>query len=494
MLFAAGARVSYLLGAGVARGARSPGTSCRPRPTACSASSPSSTLGAPQRHRLPALASRCSASANGGWLGQGLGEGKGKLFYLPAAHTDFIAAVIARGGWGCSACRCSSLLFALARLARAARRAARRRAVRLLRWRSASPRSSASQALVNLAVVLGLLPTKGLTLPFVSYGGSSLMTLLAGAGVLLSVSGERGGFLRRPVRRRAPTGSAATAEGGGGDAMRLLIAGGGTGGHVFPGIALAEEVVTRHPANDVVFVGTARGLEATVVPQAGFPIELIDVQGPEGEGAPGSCSRACSCLPRAFVAVRRGSCARWRPDVVVGVGGYASGPVVLAAWLMRIPTAVQEQNAHRRASPTGCSGGSCRRPSPPSPRRRATSRAGKVLPARQPHPPHAAWRTTCGRSSKHPSRCACSSSAARRARTRLNMRVIEALPHLADLRERAAHRAPDRRARPRAGGEGLRGPCGFDAGRARVHRRHERRLRARRTSSSAAPAPPRSPS
>ena len=61
--------------------------------------------------------------------------------------------------------------------------------------------------------------------------------------------------------------------------MRLLVAGGGTGGHVFPGIALAEEVVTRHPDNDVVFVGTGRGLEATVVPEAGFPIELIVVRG-----------------------------------------------------------------------------------------------------------------------------------------------------------------------------------------------------------------------
>ena len=60
--------------------------------------------------------------------------------------------------------------------------------------------------------------------------------------------------------------------------MRLLVAGGGTGGHVFPGIALAEEVVTRHPKNDVVFVGTARGLEASVVPIAGYPIEIMQTQ------------------------------------------------------------------------------------------------------------------------------------------------------------------------------------------------------------------------
>jgi UDP-N-acetylglucosamine--N-acetylmuramyl-(pentapeptide) pyrophosphoryl-undecaprenol N-acetylglucosamine transferase len=125
--------------------------------------------------------------------------------------------------------------------------------------------------------------------------------------------------------------------------VRMMVAGGGTGGHVFPGVALAEEVVTRHPANDVVFAGTARGLEAKVVPAAGFPIELIDVKGLKGKGLLGMVANLL-LLPRAFVQCWR-ILRRWRPDVVVGVGGYASGPVVLAASLLRIPTAVQEQNA-----------------------------------------------------------------------------------------------------------------------------------------------------
>ena len=125
--------------------------------------------------------------------------------------------------------------------------------------------------------------------------------------------------------------------------MRVLIAGGGTGGHVFPGIALAEEVVTRHPDNDVVFVGTARGLEAKVVPEAGFPIELIEVQGMKGKGL-WKLLWSVLLLPRALLQSWR-ILRRWRPDIVVGVGGYASGPVVLVAWMMRIPTAVQEQNA-----------------------------------------------------------------------------------------------------------------------------------------------------
>jgi len=125
--------------------------------------------------------------------------------------------------------------------------------------------------------------------------------------------------------------------------VRMLVAGGGTGGHVFPGIALAEEVVTRHPNNDVVFVGTPRGLEATVVPAAGFPLELIQVEGLKGKG-PWRALGNLALVPRALLAswtILR----KWQPDIVVGVGGYASGPVVLAAWLMRIPTAVQEQNA-----------------------------------------------------------------------------------------------------------------------------------------------------
>ena len=132
-------------------------------------------------------------TANGGWLGQGLGQGKGKLFYLPAAHTDFIAAVIAEEA-GLIGILLLLTLYAVViwRGVRAALRAAEpfgcyaAFGVTVL---------VAAQALVNLGVVFGLLPTKGLTLPFVSYGGSSLLAMLAGAGVLLAVSTERGGFL-----------------------------------------------------------------------------------------------------------------------------------------------------------------------------------------------------------------------------------------------------------------------------------------------------------
>jgi len=125
--------------------------------------------------------------------------------------------------------------------------------------------------------------------------------------------------------------------------VRVLIAGGGTGGHLFPGIALAEEVVTRHPKNDAIFVGTDRGLEARVVPQNGFVFEAIKSRGLKGMGLV-KLLIGLLTLPLSFfaaIAILR----RYKPDVVVGVGGYSSGPVVMTAWLLRIPTAIQEQNA-----------------------------------------------------------------------------------------------------------------------------------------------------
>lgn len=125
--------------------------------------------------------------------------------------------------------------------------------------------------------------------------------------------------------------------------MRMLIAGGGTGGHLFPGIALADEVATRHPKNEVMFVGTARGLEAKVVPDCGYKLALIKARGLKGVG-PWRLLVGMLLLPFAFIESWR-ILRKYLPDVVVGVGGYASGPVVLAAWLQRVPTAVQEQNA-----------------------------------------------------------------------------------------------------------------------------------------------------
>lgn len=122
----------------------------------------------------------------------------------------------------------------------------------------------------------------------------------------------------------------------------MLIAGGGTGGHLYPGVALAEEITTRQQGNHVLFVGTSRGIEARVIPELGYPIEYIDVRGLKGKGVFGLI-RGLLQVPRAFVQSMK-IIREFRPEVAIGVGGYASGPLMMAAWLLRVPTAILEQN------------------------------------------------------------------------------------------------------------------------------------------------------
>jgi UDP-N-acetylglucosamine--N-acetylmuramyl-(pentapeptide) pyrophosphoryl-undecaprenol N-acetylglucosamine transferase len=125
--------------------------------------------------------------------------------------------------------------------------------------------------------------------------------------------------------------------------VRVLIAGGGTGGHLYPGIALAREVQRRDPAAEVSFVGTAAGIEAKVIPREGFALDLIRVAGLKGKSA-AALLRGLGLLPLSAVDAWR-VLSRRRPTVVVGVGGYASGPVLALAALRRYPTLLLEQNA-----------------------------------------------------------------------------------------------------------------------------------------------------
>lgn len=125
--------------------------------------------------------------------------------------------------------------------------------------------------------------------------------------------------------------------------MRILIAGGGTGGHLYPGIALAREMQRRNPANQVSFVGTAQGIEARVVPREHFELDLIRVAGLKGKSR-AQRLKGFLLLPIAAIDAWR-VVSRRRPDVVVGVGGFASGPVLLLAALRGYPTILLEQNA-----------------------------------------------------------------------------------------------------------------------------------------------------
>ena len=124
--------------------------------------------------------------------------------------------------------------------------------------------------------------------------------------------------------------------------MKIVIAGGGSGGHLFPGVAVAEELKKRDGRNEVLFMGTEQGLEARVIPELGYPIRFVRAGGMRGK----------STLQR-FVAIMKLLHATWaslrffratRPDIVIGTGGYVSAAPVLAARMLGIPTLILEQN------------------------------------------------------------------------------------------------------------------------------------------------------
>jgi UDP-N-acetylglucosamine--N-acetylmuramyl-(pentapeptide) pyrophosphoryl-undecaprenol N-acetylglucosamine transferase len=124
--------------------------------------------------------------------------------------------------------------------------------------------------------------------------------------------------------------------------LRVLIAGGGTGGHIIPALAVARELVARHKA-EVLFVGTARGMEMRLVPEAGFSLRLIEV-GPLKNVSLLTKLRTLLNLPRSIFECKA-LIRDFKPDVVFGVGGYASGPAMAAALQLKMPTMAFEPNA-----------------------------------------------------------------------------------------------------------------------------------------------------
>jgi UDP-N-acetylglucosamine--N-acetylmuramyl-(pentapeptide) pyrophosphoryl-undecaprenol N-acetylglucosamine transferase len=125
--------------------------------------------------------------------------------------------------------------------------------------------------------------------------------------------------------------------------VRVLIAGGGTGGHLFPGIAVAEALRRRDPAAGILFVGSERGIEARAVPASGFALEVLPVRPLRGAGMRDKVA-ALAVLAKAILRART-LVARFKPDVVIGLGGYASAPAVVAARLLQRPIVLLEQNA-----------------------------------------------------------------------------------------------------------------------------------------------------
>ncbi|OGP91175.1 MAG: undecaprenyldiphospho-muramoylpentapeptide beta-N-acetylglucosaminyltransferase [Deltaproteobacteria bacterium RBG_19FT_COMBO_43_11] len=125
--------------------------------------------------------------------------------------------------------------------------------------------------------------------------------------------------------------------------MRIVIAGGGTGGHLFPGIAIAEQFLKKDDKAQVIFIGTKKGIEYKLLDKLGYELRTIDIEGLKGRGLI-ALAKSFYQVPQSMWQSRR-ILKQFSPHLVIGVGGYASGPAVLTAHFMGIPTAIAEQNA-----------------------------------------------------------------------------------------------------------------------------------------------------
>lgn len=125
--------------------------------------------------------------------------------------------------------------------------------------------------------------------------------------------------------------------------MRVIMTGGGTGGHVNPAIAIANTIKEHEPDSEILFVGTSHGIENKLVPQAGYPLEHIEIQGLRRSLSPANIKTAFLTVTSVFKGKKL--VRAFKPDIVIGTGGYVCWPVIKAASLLGVPTALHESNA-----------------------------------------------------------------------------------------------------------------------------------------------------
>ena len=125
--------------------------------------------------------------------------------------------------------------------------------------------------------------------------------------------------------------------------MKVVLSGGGTGGHIYPALTIGEELCRLRPGTELLYIGTASGLEADLVPKAGIPFTTVASRGLNRKNLLASMQAAATALGGVWQSI--GLLRQFQPQVVVGTGGYVCGPVLLAAFLLGIPTLIQEQNA-----------------------------------------------------------------------------------------------------------------------------------------------------
>ena len=165
-------------------------------------------------------------------------------------------------------------------------------------------------------------------------------TLFEVRGLRLEAQNNSASNLKSRSRRDPP--QAKRSSNGAPRALRVVMAGGGTGGHLFPGLAIAQEFMTRNERNTVLFISTGNPLERSVLNETDFRLETIPAEGIKGRGLWNQAKSALK-IPRGIVESFR-ILKGYQPDLTVGLGSYSAGPVVVSAWLMRTKIVLHEQN------------------------------------------------------------------------------------------------------------------------------------------------------
>ena len=289
------------------------------------------------------------ALSTGGWWGVGIGNSRQKWGNLPEAHTDFIFSVI---GEELGLIGSLTVLALFLTLAYAGVRIATRNTEPFVRYAAAGITVwIMAQTLVNLGAVIGLLPIVGIPLPLLSYGGSALLPTLIAIGMLLSFAKAEPGAQAALKETRRPRfgwlSSRRTAEREHAGALKavpsIVLAGGGSAGHTFPLIATADALRRIDPTVEILALGTERGLETRVVPEAGYRLELIPPVPLPRKPTPALFAVPGKMLTS--VSAARKVLDEAKADVLVGFGGYVSTPAYVAAWRRKTPIVVHEGNA-----------------------------------------------------------------------------------------------------------------------------------------------------
>ncbi len=280
---------------------------------------------------------------SGHLVGAGIGGGQAQWGFLPNAHTDFIFSVIGEqlgivGALATLVLLAGLLWLGIRTATQSPDRFGALLAIGLVAW-------VAAETLINVGAVVGVLPVTGIPLPFISFGGSSLVITMAAAGILVNIArqGEAVGA-RTPARPRRRPRTARRAAGSAAGSVRArrvtVIAGGGTGGHIVPSLQIARALVDRgHAPETIHLFGSRRGQEATTWPALEFPYTLLTGRGVRRSLAPSAwAANAGAVLGLLWACLRAvASFVARRPRAVVIVGGYASLPAGVAAVVTRVP-------------------------------------------------------------------------------------------------------------------------------------------------------------